>query len=321
MKFARRLTKLAALILVSAMILAVSASAACLGVGTVNVDALRMRETASTESEILLTAAAGDRVLLLETSEQADGMWYKVNCNLTEGWMRSEYLDVSQNMDCELGTAVVNVTLLNFRKSPSTDAAVIGSLAEGAQLKVVGLENGWLKVEYEGQTGYISGEYVNFVSAPSQNTFAVTLSEIGEGISDIILTEASSVAQALLTYASTLMGCPYVYGGTDPSGFDCSGFVQYVFKHFGISVGRSSDDQYEDGIRVDEANLQAGDLLFWTSSDTATTTHSGIYIGNRQFIHASSNDGITITSMDSLWYSMRYVGAVRILGVPGYEPK
>lgn len=319
MRSARRLTRMVALIVAVAMIWAISASAACLGVGTVNVDALRMRAEPNTESEILLTAAAGDRVLLLETSEQADGVWYKVNCNLTEGWMRSDYLDAAESMDCELGTAVVNVTLLNFRKTPSTDAAVIGSLAEGAQLNVVGLENGWFKVEYEGQTGYISGEYVDFTSAPAQNTFAVTLSEAG--VSDIVLTSASADAQALLTYASTLLGCPYVYGGTDPSGFDCSGFVQYVYKHFGITVGRSSDDQYEDGIRVNEADLQPGDLLFWTSSETAKTTHSGIYIGNRQFIHASSNDGITITSMDSLWYSMRYVGAVRILGIPGYEPK
>ncbi len=320
MKFAKRFSRVAAVVFAAAMSLAVSASAACLGVGTVNVDALRMRETASTESDILLTAAAGDRVLLLETSEQEDGLWYKVNCNLTEGWMRSEYLDVSQSMDCELGTAVVNVTLLNFRKAPSTEAAVICSLSEGAQLNVVGLEDGWFKVEYNGQTGYISGEYVSFTSAPASNTFAVTLSDWG-GTTDIILTDSSSDAQALLSYASTLMGCPYVYGGTDPSGFDCSGFVQYVYKHFGISIGRSSDDQYEDGIRVAEEDLQPGDLLFWTSSESAKTTHSAIYIGNRQFIHASSNDGITISSMDSLWYSMRYVGAVRILGVAGYEPQ
>lgn len=313
MRSVRRLTKITALILLIAMIWAVSASAVCLGVGTVNVDALRMRATPSTEAEIILTASAGDKAILIDTQHESDGMWYKVRCNLTEGWMRSDYLDAVDFMDCEMGTAVVNVTLLNFRKAPEADAEVIDILNEGEQLKVIGLEMGWLKVESEGRIGYVSGEYVDFTSNPVQDALSITLYDA--------ITLASADAQSLLTFANTLIGCPYVYGGTDPSGFDCSGFVQYVFKNCGITVGRSSDDQYEDGIRVEEADLQPGDLLFWTSNPAAKTTHSGIYIGNRQFIHASSNDGITITSMDSLWYSMRYVGAVRILGVPGYEPK
>lgn len=307
MRSCKKLIRIAAMLTAIIMLCVVSASAACMGIGSVNVDALRLREEPSTESEILLTAYAGDRVIVLESVDMEDGTWYKVNCNLTEGWMRGEYLDIQQNMDVELGTGVVNVTLLNFRMSPSTDAAVIGTLAEGAKLNIIGLEDGWFKVTSDdGETGYVSGEYIDLTTAPEQNTFAVSSSA-----------DASPMAQQLLTYASTLLGCPYVYGGTSPDGFDCSGFVQYVYKHFNISIGRSSDDQYMDGIRVEESDLQPGDILFWSSSSTATTTHSGIYIGNRQFIH-SANGGVTITSMDSLWYSMRYVGAVRVLGVEGY---
>ena len=101
---------------------------------------------------------------------------------------------------------------------------------------------------------------------------------------------------AIIAYASNFLGTPYLWGGTTPSGFDCSGFTQYVFAHFGISIGRSTFNQINDGVPVSKANLQVGDLvLFGTSSNPH---HVGIYIGDNNYIHAPhTGDVIKISPM------------------------
>jgi cell wall-associated NlpC family hydrolase len=90
---------------------------------------------------------------------------------------------------------------------------------------------------------------------------------------------------AIISYASTFLGTPYVWGGSSPSsGFDCSGFVQYVYNHFGISVGRTTYDQIKDGVEVSENNLQPGDIIFFGTY--SNPYHEGIYVGNGMFIEA-----------------------------------
>jgi len=100
----------------------------------------------------------------------------------------------------------------------------------------------------------------------------------------------------IIAYASNFLGTPYLWGGTTPSGFDCSGFTQYVFAHFGISIGRSTFNQINDGVPVSKDNLQVGDLvLFGTSSNPH---HVGIYIGDNNYIHAPhTGDVIKISPM------------------------
>lgn len=90
---------------------------------------------------------------------------------------------------------------------------------------------------------------------------------------------------AIIAYASNFLGTPYLWGGTSPStGFDCSGFTQYVYGHFGISLGRSTYDQINDGVQVSRDNLKAGDLVFFGSFDNPH--HIGIYVGNNTYIHS-----------------------------------
>jgi hypothetical protein len=86
--------------------------------------------------------------------------------------------------------------------------------------------------------------------------------------------------EQIVSYAKQFLGTPYVYGGTTPSGFDCSGFTQYVYQHFNIAITRTTDTQINQGIPVSQSNLQLGDLVFPTSG------HVGIYVGNNQIIHA-----------------------------------
>lgn len=96
---------------------------------------------------------------------------------------------------------------------------------------------------------------------------------------------ASASSNNVIAYASNFLGTPYVWGGTSPNpGFDCSGFVQYVYGHFGVSTGRTTYDQINHGTAVSRDQLQAGDLIFFGTS--GNPTHVGIYLGNGAYIHA-----------------------------------
>ncbi|ODA38721.1 C40 family peptidase [Desulfosporosinus sp. BG] len=114
----------------------------------------------------------------------------------------------------------------------------------------------------------------------------------------------------LLSFASTFLGVPYTWGGTYPQ-FDCSSFVQYVFGQFGIKLSRVTWDQYSEGQSVSRENLQAGDLVFF-STYQAGPSHVGIYVGNGIMIN-SSNSGVSYASINSEYWSSRYYGARRVI--------
>ncbi|WP_096635791.1 NlpC/P60 family protein [Clostridium cochlearium] len=90
-------------------------------------------------------------------------------------------------------------------------------------------------------------------------------------------------SNSVVAYASNFLGTPYLWGGTTPAGFDCSGFTQYVYRHFGIKLGRTTYDQIKDGYAVSRDALQPGDLVFFGKG---SPTHMGIYVGNNMYIHS-----------------------------------
>lgn len=119
--------------------------------------------------------------------------------------------------------------------------------------------------------------------------------------------------QILLSMARQYLGVPYVWAGRSPSGFDCSGFIYYVFDQMGYGLPRMADGQFEVGIPVSRAALQPGDLVFFSTYEPGPS-HVGIYLGNGQFIHASSGAGhVTITSLANPYHRDRYIGARRII--------
>lgn len=118
--------------------------------------------------------------------------------------------------------------------------------------------------------------------------------------------------QKVISYAKEFIGVKYLYGGMSPNGFDCSGFTSYVYKAFGINLPRTASGQAGTGLSVSKDNLVPGDLVFFETY-TKGISHVGIYVGNGQFIHASSSKGITITSLSDSYYLPRYRGATRIL--------
>ncbi len=119
-------------------------------------------------------------------------------------------------------------------------------------------------------------------------------------------------AQAMIDEAAKYLGVKYVYGGSSPSGFDCSGLMQYVCKQVGIDLNRTSRDQFaKDGVSVSKEDLQPGDLVFFGSG--GTVNHVGMYVGDGQMIH-SPQTGKTVcyTSINSSYYTSRYMGAKRV---------
>lgn len=119
-----------------------------------------------------------------------------------------------------------------------------------------------------------------------------------------------SDSSSLVEKALSLTGVPYVFGGTSRSGFDCSGFTQYVFKQFGVSLPRTAAEQFNVGSSVKRAQLQPGDLVFFTTYASGAS-HVGIYIGGGSFVHAS-NSGVRTTSLSDSYYASRYLGARRV---------
>lgn len=120
----------------------------------------------------------------------------------------------------------------------------------------------------------------------------------------------SKIKQILKT-AYSFMGVPYVWGGTRPTGFDCSGFTQYVFNKAGVFIPRLADAQCYYGKPISSKDLQVGDLVFFETY-TAGPSHCGIYVGDGNFIHTGSSTGVTVAKLFGSYWGARYVGACRV---------
>jgi cell wall-associated NlpC family hydrolase len=128
---------------------------------------------------------------------------------------------------------------------------------------------------------------------------------------------ADSLSYASIPFsASKFLGHRYVWGAVGPNTFDCSGFTSYLYKKEGISIPRTAYAQFNSGKRVDKDDLQKGDLVFFDTEKhkTGKVNHVGMYIGNNQFIHASSaKHQVVIASLAGGFYSDRFMGARRYL--------
>ncbi|OMP65697.1 C40 family peptidase [Domibacillus epiphyticus] len=127
-------------------------------------------------------------------------------------------------------------------------------------------------------------------------------------------TEASSIGQSVVTYGEKFLGVEYVFGGTTPNGFDCSGFVQYIYKQAaGISLPRTSVEQYKVGTAVAKSDLQLGDLVFYANTYKPGISHVGVYAGENMVLNATSSNGIALVSMNDSYWGPRYAGAKRVI--------
>lgn len=144
------------------------------------------------------------------------------------------------------------------------------------------------------------------VSKPTQVASATTSKQQTQ-----VSRSNSTDSSKLVSNAMSLIGVPYAFGGTSRSGFDCSGYTQYVFEGLGVSLPRTSYAQFGIGSAVSRDQLRPGDLVFFSTYDKGAS-HVGIYVGGGSFVHAS-NSGVKTTSLSDSYYESRYVGARRVL--------
>jgi len=131
------------------------------------------------------------------------------------------------------------------------------------------------------------------------------------------LSELNARGSDVAAFAMQFVGAPYVWGGADPNGFDCSGFTQYVYRHFGLDLPRFTADQYSEqyGTIITDPNaLQPGDLIFFANTYEPGITHIGIYIANGDVVQAMSPGiGVAIGNLREDYWAQHYYGALRPL--------
>ena len=206
------------------------------------------------------------------------------------------------------------------RKSASYNGANIGRLEDGTAVTVLGERGAFYQIDCYDMKGYIAKSQV--VHKAEENKYYVNCDANSSETQVMIYMEQEEVLRLrheVLKLAKKQLGTPYVYGGTRPGGFDCSGLMGYIFGVQGITLHRGSSSQLEDGIIVAKESMQVGDLVFFKiPGETYTTSHVGVYAGNNQIIH-SGNQGVAYASLDEGWCSAYYLCARRVINAPPTE--
>lgn len=137
------------------------------------------------------------------------------------------------------------------------------------------------------------------------------VSKDGTAPTSVVASRSGGRVETILDYAKTFIGVPYRGGGMSSSGFDCSGYTKYVFANFGIELPRTASSQYYHGQGISADEAKAGDLVAFKSG--GSINHVGIYLGNGQFIHSSSSQGVTISGVYDSYWGSRVLGFSRIM--------
>ena len=294
--FAGKAAKVFFLSTVTTLLLAVSAMAAegdiAVRAGVTTGTSLRLRAEASTSSSILTTLNKDTTLAILD---QPITGWYKVAYAGKTGFVSADYLTIDEDNIFET-YGRVSGDAVNVRTAASTDSDTLGTVSGGSILTVNGLLNGWYDVTCEsGTRGYIRSDFVDLTSSASS-------------------TNGSSV----VALAQQYLGTRYVYGGAAPGAFDCSGYTMYIMKQFGYNLPHTATGQWQSGYgtKVSYAEMMPGDLVFFCDPSRSLgkdCSHAGIYVGNGQFIHASSSkSGVIYSDLTSGYYNNYYVGAIRM---------
>lgn len=211
-----------------------------------------------------------------------------------QGWVQKSALKSISSQKDWSNRQIVAVPYAKIRTSPNKSASVLEDLPLGT---VVALDNSQQSNNFtevklvDGRKGYVLAEELLDYSDDASNVSG----------------------EQILATAKQLMGQPYLWGGMTTPGIDCSGFIHTVFKVHNVRLHRDTDLQYlYDGTAVSSDRLQPGDLVFFETYQSGAS-HIGIYAGNRKFLHASSSRGVNYDSLDSPYFSQRFLGAKRVL--------
>ena len=238
---------------------------------------------------------------LLETVEADGRTWYKIRSRGVTGYVSAEYCVTGNEarniaVDAAQLTAYITTDALNVRSEPSLEATAWTQVTRDQSYHVLDQLDGWVEIELDG-TDDEEGSDRAFISTRDNNVEVTYGLPVAIEYYPALEAENAQMAfrNSIVNYAVQFVGNPYVWGGTSlTNGADCSGFVQSVLRHFGISVPRVSRDQARSGNRITSDQMRPGDLVFYANS-SGTINHVAMYIGNGQVVNAASRrSGITI---------------------------
>lgn len=195
------------------------------------------------------------------------------------------------------------------------NSLVIGCLENGTKITILADYNSFYKIDCYDMTGFIvkshvavneAGEY--YVNTVEGSNEAMYLPSYGPQ-------EAMILREKLIEAAKKYIGVRYVYGGMSPTwGFDCSGYIQYIFREIGIDISRVVTTQLADGAVVAREDLQPGDLIIFShTAGYSFACHIGLYLGNDQLIHCGETRGVTIVNLSDPYYSSHFECARRVI--------
>lgn len=192
---------------------------------------------------------------------------------------------------------VVTGDCVNVRSGPALDSSVLYTVNRGTAVTVHEKCGDWYKI------GTNSGTYAYIFATYVSQSNNITASR-----------EGSSGGAKALELAKQYLGVPYVYGGTSPSGFDCSGLVYYVYKQLGYTLNRTAHGMLSNGVAVDRANLLPGDIIMFKRAGSSYVHHVGLYVGDGMMIHSpQTGDVVKYTPINSGYYNSCYYTARRII--------
>jgi N-acetylmuramoyl-L-alanine amidase len=305
-----------AAVCVLALVLLAMPAFATVGGATVNniSGGLNLRQEANTSSGVVEVLNSGDFLLV---EEKLDG-WYKVVHNGTSGYVSADYVTFAETLDGTYDYAASTAgTDVNMRAGSATWCWLLKTLPyTGTALTVTGVSGNWLKVrDAAGAEGFIRSDLVNYVGKKAASTTTTASNGYSYTPQTYNVTYNGTAGDKIVQTAMQYLGYRYVWGGMSPSvGFDCSGFVNYVYSQNGYSLNRVAQDIYNgSGWLVDSSSMQPGDILCFGWS-IYSIGHVGIYIGNGQFIHAcSSTTGVIVSNLTDGYYTARLMGVKRVV--------
>ena len=294
------------------------------GTYVVNATSLRVRTGPATYHSVVGGVLNGQTLNVIG----AENGWFKVKHNGTTGYVSSEFVKFvkggtapsnpstpnppatsNETPSQGSGEYYVNASALNVRSSASTNASVIGALPQGQKVQVLADEYGWSKINYNGRTGYVGTRFLSKtpVSGGQENKPAEKPNNGNNNNSNNNNTSNNSGdMSSLLSYAKSMEGVPYVWGGTSASGVDCSGYIYHVYKKFGYSIGRQSVAGYWSSFQH-TSSPQPGDLIYFQNTYKSGPSHMGIYLGGGTFIQAGDN-GVKVASLNNSYWSSHFLG-------------